>query len=268
MTTDNEIPVRSISGLNSLPEHRRLEYIGAIIPPALLDRFRISPENLADSEGRPLVKWVGQPGSSTVEISIFHKYAAQDPLMYFHLADTMNLQIHVLLAVINDPDGPRFDVDRMPDGSKTVFGFFKRNVEAEVAAFQAGLAPGQVRRGLRALRGAVEAFESFITQLGHDMYFVEPLQYHNAVVFERYGFAYQQGKRWMQSLNTRFSPDGDLPAKLDGSTIFRQPEAVRSIRGRSWAIHDGILGEPFTGVTMYKRVGQHAGISTFPDGVW
>ena len=77
-----------------------------------------------------------------------------------------------------------------------------------------------------------------------------------------------QTLRWMQSLNTRFSPGGDLPARLDGSTVFRRPEAAHSIRGRSWAIHDGILGEPFTGVTMYKRVGQNAEISTFPDGVW
>ena len=124
------------------------------------------------------------------------------------------------------------------------------------------------RRGLRMLRGSTEAFEAFVTRLGHDIYFIEPLQYHNAVVFERYGFAYQQGRRWMQSLHTRFSESGDLPQKLDGSTPFRMRDAARSIRGRSWAIHDGLLGEPYTGVTMYKRVGMHAGVETFPGGVW
>jgi hypothetical protein len=137
-----------------------------------------------------------------------------------------------------------------------------------VAAFNAGLAPGQIRRGLRALRDAMLAFETFLTKIGHDIYFVEPLQYHNAVIFERYGFSYQQGRRWMESLNTRFSQGGDLPARLDGSTPFRQPIAANSIRGRSWAIHDGLLGEPYTGVTMYKRVGQHSGINTFPEGAW
>lgn len=268
MTTDDDLPIRSIASLNRLPEERRLAYLKAIVPPALLDLYHISPDRFTDGQGRSLVKWVGAPGSSSVEISVFHQRDAVDPLMYFHLADTINNQIHVLLAVINDPDAPRFSVDRMPDGEKTEFGIFKRNIEAEAAAFRAGLAPGQVRRGLRALRGAVEAFESFVRQIGHGMYFVEPLQYHNAAVFERYGFAYQQGRRWMQSLNTRFSPGGDLLSKLDGSTVFRQPEAAQSIRGRSWAIHDGILGEPYTGVTMYKRVGQHAGISTFPDGAW
>ncbi|MBM4424682.1 MAG: hypothetical protein FJ030_15065 [Chloroflexi bacterium] len=262
-----EIIAHSIAGLNSLPMEKRLACIHAIVPPALCERFGIGG-GFTDSDGRSLLKWVGEPGRSTVEISIFHDHAADDPLMYFHLADTMNMQIHVLLAIINDPDSPRFDVDRMPDGSPTEFGIFKRNIEAEKLAFEAGLAPGQIRRGLRALRGAVESFESFITQLGHSLYFVEPLQYHNAAVFERYGFAYQQGRRWMQSLNTRFSLGGDLLSKLDGSTLFRQPQAALSIRGRSWAIHDGILGEPFTGVTMYKRVGQHAGITTFVNGVW
>ncbi|MGH2524956.1 MAG: hypothetical protein ACRDH2_20805, partial [Anaerolineales bacterium] len=97
------------------------------------------------------------------------------------------------------------------------------------------------------------------------MYFIEPLAYHNAVVFERYGFAYQQGRRWMESLNTRFSPGGDLPAKLDGSTPFRQPGAQDSIRGRSWAIHDGLLGEPYTEVHMYKHIGKHAGVTTAPS---
>lgn len=260
--------VHSIASLNSLADPERFVYLRFLLPPALLDRFAIDRQTLSDVEGRSLVKWVGDPGNSSVEISLFHQFAAADPLLYFHLADTVSQQVHILLAVVNDPDSPRFDVDRMPDGSKTHFGIFKRNLAAELAAFNAGLTPGQIRHGLRVLRGTMEAFEGFVTRLGHAMYFVEPLQYHNAIAFERYGFAYQQGRRWMQSLNTRFSEGGDLLARLDGSTPFRQPSAAQSIRGRSWAIHDGILGEPYTGVTMYKRVGVQAGVETFSGGVW
>lgn len=258
----------SVSGLNNLPESERLDYARLLIPPALFERYGINPQTFCDSQGRLLLTWAGAPGAISVELSLYHQHGAPDPLMYFHLADTISQQIHVLLAVINDPAGPRFDVDRMPDGSKTHFGVFKRNVEAEIGAMRAGLAPGQIRRGLRMLATATESFESFIKTLGHEMYFVEPLFYHNAVNFERNGFAYQQGRRWMQSLNTRFSDGRDLLLRLDGSTPFRQPQAARSIRGRSWAIHDNILGEPYTGVTMYKRIGQSAGLSTFPDGVW
>src|SRR5574341_9204 len=238
--------VHSIAGLNSLPADTRFEYLRLMIPSSLLERFNIDPARFADKEGRPLLKWVGEPGKNDIEISLYPQYEAFDPLMYFHLTDTINMQIHVLLTVVNDPNSPRFDVDRMPDGSKTHFGIFKRNIDAEIRAFNAGLAPGQIRRGLRILREAMQAFEAFVNGLGHDIYFVEPLQYHNAVIFERYGFSYQQGRRWMQSLNSRFSDGGDLIPRLDGSTPFRQPEAARSIRGRSWAIHDGILGEPYT----------------------
>jgi hypothetical protein len=100
------------------------------------------------------------------------------------------------------------------------------------------------------------------------MYFVEPLYYHNAVIFERYGFAYQVGKRQMERIHSAFQDGGELCQKLDDSNPFRSSEAANSIRLRSWAIHDGILGEPFTNVTMYKRVGISAKISTTPGCQW
>ena len=59
-----------------------------------------------------------------------------------------------------------------------------------------------------------------------------------------------------------------LTERLDGSTPFRQPGAEQTVRGRSWAIHDGLLNEPFAGVEMYKRVGVHAGVSTAAQPSW
>ncbi len=261
-------PPHSIAGLNQLPEAERRTRYAEVLPSALLERFNIQPGTLADGEGRSLFTITGSAGSSGVELDLRHAWDAPDPLFYGHFADTMNGQIIVLLAVVNDPSAPRFDVDRLADGTKTQFGTAARNLTAETAALAAGLAPGQVRRGLRALPELIVAFEAFVARLGHSLYFTEPLSYHNAVVFERYGFAYQQGKRWMESLHSRFSSGGDLLARLDGSTPFRQPGFAHSLRGRSWAIHDGILGEPYSGVHMYKTIGKQAGISTFPDGKW
>jgi len=94
------------------------------------------------------------------------------------------------------------------------------------------------------------------------------LYYHNAVIFERYGFAYQMGKRRMDEIQAGFREGGELSQKLDGSSPFRSPMAANSIRLRSWAIHDGILGEPFTNVTMYKRVGKSADINTTSGSEW
>ncbi len=261
------MPPSTISSINLLPEHEKREIYRRVIPPELLDRFHLSPF-LVDKDGNSLMKLKCAPGSPDVEMSLFHKAGFQDPILFGHLTDTMNGQIHVLLYILNDPDSPRFDVDRMPDGRPTRFGILCRNLEAEQAAMEYGLAPGQVRRGLRLLAAAIASFEVFVQSLGHDMYFVEPLYYHNAVIFERYGFAYQQGRRLMERIQAGFSEGGDLLPLLDGSTPFRRPEAAKSIRLRSWAIHDGILGEPFTNVTMYKQVGKEANVRTCGDCAW
>ncbi len=39
-----------------------------------------------------------------------------------------------------------------------------------------------MRRGLRMLTQASDAFDKFATALGHDMYFIAPLYFHNAVI--------------------------------------------------------------------------------------
>jgi acetoin utilization protein AcuC len=107
-----------------------------------------------------------------------------------------------------------------------------------------------------------------VASLGHEIYFVEPLYYHNAIIFERYGFTYQMGRKLMDRIETGFTSEGSLNKLLDGSSPFRSQQAATSIRLRSWAIHDGILGEPFTNVTMYKHVGKSAGVTTCPSCTW
>jgi hypothetical protein len=257
----------SIAAVNRLPEDEKRNLYLRIIPDVLVKRFNL-PADFRDEQGRSLTELRCASGSTDVALALRHKAEAIDPLLYAHASDTMNGQVHVLLYVLNDPEGPRFDVDRMPDGQPTEFGVFRRNLAAEVAALRAGLAPGQVRRGLRALRDSIEAFEAFVESLSHDVYFVDPLFYHNAVLFESYGFAYQQGRRLMEGIHSGFEPGGTLSAAMDGSTPFRAPEMAGTLRGRSWAIHDGVLGYAFTRLTMYKRVGRPSGVATFPNAVW
>ena len=257
----------TIMGVNQLPLEEKREVYTRLIPPLLVKRLNINPNFITD-EGIDLFSLKASPDSSNVEMALYHKPGFPDPVLYGHLTDTLIGQIHVLLYTLADPDSPRFDVDRLADGRSTVFGTRYRNLKAEEAAMLAGLAPGQIRRGLRMLTEAILGFENFIASLQHDLYFVEPLYYHNAVIFERYGFAYQQGRRMMEDIEIGFNPGGELIARLDGSTPFRNPQAAQSCRLRSWAIHDGILGEPFTNVTMYKRIGLSANIITCPNLVW
>ena len=255
----------TIGGINRLPKEEKRRIYYGLIPRELLEQFHLPKIDSPQFDSFTQFKFA--PGSSNVEMSLFHQPNFPDPILYGHLTDTVIGQIHVLLYILNDPASPRFDVDRMPDGVATQFGTLTRNLEAEKAALKAGLAPGQVRRGLRMLQAAVIGFENFIEDLGHDLYFVEPLYYHNAVIFERYGFAYQRGRKLMERIHQGFTEHGDLINKLDSSP-FRSSAARQSIRLRSWAIHDGILGEPFTNVTMYKRIGKHAGVSTTEDTKW
>jgi acetoin utilization protein AcuC len=257
----------SIAGVNRLPQAEKEAIYAAIVPTALRERFSIPPDLRAPS-GESLAEMRCAEGTTDVVLDLRHAPGAEDPLLYAHVTDTVSGQIHVLLFVVNDPESPRFDVDRMPDGRPTRFGILARNLEAERQAMEFGLAPGQVRRGLRLLEAAITAFEGFVARLGHELYFVEPLFYHNAVLFERYGFSYQRGRRLMEGIHSGFQPGGGLLGQLDGSTPFRRLPAAESIRGRSWAIHDGILGYPFSQVTMFKRVGVAAGVTTYPDGPW
>ena len=271
------MPPSTISEINRLPFEEKRQYFIRAIPPQVFEMFNLSPD-LIDEQGRSLIEIKGRPGSVTAEMRLYHEAGFPDPIWYGQITDTMNGQLHVLLYVLNDPNSPRFNVDRMPDGTPTQFGILCRNLEAEEAAMRAGLAPGQIRHGLRLLRSAVKTFDDFVASLGHELYFAEPLYYHNAILFERYGFNYQQGRKLMERINAGFAPagsnpvgfapGGDLLSKLDGSTPFRQPDAANSIRLRSWAIHDGILDQPFTNVTMYKRIEKHAGISTCDGCSW
>lgn len=259
--------IYTISAVNRLPEDEKRRIYQRLIPAALLERFQLSPD-LHDAAGNNLLHLNCPPSSPSTEMSLFHQVNFPDPVLYGHITDTMNGQLHVLLYILNDPSSPRFDVDRMPDGRPTKFGTLCRNLEAEQAAMEFGLAPGQVRRGLRMLGQAIAAFEQFVSSLGHDLYFADPLYYHNAILFERYGFGYAKGRKLMERIQQGFTPGGDLLKLLDASTPFRTPQAAYSIRLRSWAIHDGLLGEPFTNITMYKHIGKSNHLDSAPGIPW
>jgi hypothetical protein len=256
----------SIRQINQLPHEQMLQVYRHLVPLEVLLRFEIDPQTLADDEGHALFEC--QPGPSSVEISLRHAWDVEDPVLYVQLADTPNNQIEVVLFIVNDPTSERFNVDRLPDGRSTYFGTLARNIEEEVRAMRAGLAPGQVHRGLGATRRLMPMLEHFVAGLHHDAFYIQPLAYHNAILFERLGFAYMLGLGRMEWIHKEFAPGGLLFGRLDRSTPFRHPGAEGSVRGRSWAIHDGIMGEPYSGVKMYKRTGIHAGVVSFPNAAW
>jgi hypothetical protein len=256
----------SITHINNLSHQEKRDIFIHLIPDEIFGRFNLRPD-LYDNQGRDLININGGCDSQSIEVSIYHEFNFEDPLIYAHLTDTIYSKIHVLLYIMNDPESPRFDTDRMSDGTKTVFGTQIRNLEAEQAAMEYGLLPGQIRKGLNLLGKAVDSFDGFVQYLGHNIYFVEPLYYHNAITFERYGFNYQSGRRRMEKIHSDFSIEKKYRTQLTSSP-FRKLEAEKSMFYRSWAIHDGILGEPFTYVTMYKMIGKKFDINTAPGLSW
>jgi hypothetical protein len=257
----------SIRQINHLPRPQKEAIYKLLIPPEALLQFGI-PFSLTDSQGRPLWECICEPGTCSVTLALRHQWDAPDPVLYLELAETLHNQLEVLFFSINDPTSERFHVDRMPDGRPTNFGLDGRNVPEEIRAMEAGLAPGQVRQGGRLTRRLIPRFEEFVARLGYDRFQAQPLFYHAAILFERCGFAYTMGQGRMEWIHQEFGRGGLLFSRLDNSTPFRRPGMEATVRGRSWAIYDGILGEPFTGIRMYKRVGVHAGVCTFPEAIW
>src|SRR6266478_6319813 len=220
----------SIQEINALPREVAEALYARLVPDELFDRFGIDPSTLCDRDGARLVRVTAPPDKPWARVEVRSSTE-----------------------------------DRDPDGRDTLCGTASRNVVEEARAMQDGLAPGQVRRGLRLLSRVLDAMESFCTLIGKEIYLIEPLFYHSAILYERRGCGYLMGRDVMEEIHAGFSEGGSLLTALDGSSHFRRPDAARTVRGRSWALHDGVIeglwgGAGVGAVKMYKAAGRPAGI--------
>ena len=237
-TSDQPIALRS---LNDLPDTLKQRIYRILIPPPLFSRFDLDPITGRGPDRQNHLHLDAEPGSAKVMISATSPIDNRDPFITIELSDNRFNSIDLNLLVISDPAAKRYDIDVDADGNPTMFGTVGRNLQAEQWSFVAGLAPAQIRKGLRGTRLAIEQIETFLVALGHKALYLEPLTYASAWVFERYGFAYTRGHKLMQDINTQFQPGGELHAALDGNTPFRGGDQWNTVRGRAWAIHDGVL---------------------------
>ncbi len=262
-----DAPRRNIHDLNQLEEEAKEHLYSRLIPVQVFERFGIDRETLLDRQGEKVVEVKAHPQSTYAIIEVRERPRDQDCIFFLEIEDTAFFKVEINFLIINDPHAPRYDTDIDESGRRTKFATVRRNIPEEIRAMEAGLTPGQVRRGLRLLRHFVPIAWSFISAMGQDMILVEPLAYNNAIIFEAYGFNYIRGRRKMEEINEGFEPGGEYFKKLDGSTPFRLPGAEKTVRGRAWAIHDGILGEPWRGIEMYRRLAP-AKVNTFPHGAY
>lgn len=255
----------------TMPEKEGLYRL--LIPPTLYRRFHINPLNFTDYEGRRLARFYCPEREETVMVEIKRRLDDPDPLFSIQVSDGADYsQLSWDFLIVNDPESERFHVDTDEQGRDTLWGRASRNLPEEERALRAGLAPGQIRKGLSLSREIITCLEHFARMLDIKTIALEALFYHNAIVYERCGFMYFEGFKRMQRIHQAFQPGGALFEKLNPLNPFRQPGFDRTVRGRSWAIHDGviseidddILEEGWFSPKMYRMVGQANSICTFP----
>lgn len=264
---DASLPV-TIRALNSLPENAKLRLYRALIPVQVLAEFDINPRTWKNPDKLQQVRLEAGQGSDKVKIHAWYGEDPQNEFFYLELADNQFNGIDLNFLIASNPTSEKFRTDYDDDGNETLFGAVCRNLPEEEKAMKAGLAPGQIRAGLRSSQVVFLHIESFLTMMAHHAFFLEPLTYVSAWIFEKRGFAYSKGHQLMDTIHKEFQPGGALHKALDGSTPFRQPDQWKTVRGRAWAIHDGILqaiDKKWDNLKMIKQVGRHAGVNTYPD---
>ena len=262
---DAQYPL-GIRTINALPHDAKQRFYRTLVPPELLGRFGINPI-LWRGSGYT-VELFAEPDSGKVNISINNPEDARDAYFVLELQDNATNGIDLNLILLNDPFAEKFDIEHDTEGKQTHWGTVTRNLEQEERAMRAGLAPAQVRAGMGFSREVLQQLDVFLALCARQAVSLEPLTYVSAWIFEKRGFAYVRGHKLMDDIHREFQPGGKLHAALDGSTPFRSPDAWQTVRGRAWAIQDGILetiGERWRDLRMIKVVGKHAGVQTFPD---
>ena len=254
----------SLKNLNNLPQSQKEQIYRALIPPLLLSDARWR----APGHDAPFQRYICPLGLGLVRIEVRRALTDKDCIFFMQAADTPYGQIELSLCIINDIDAQRFNIDTDPRGRDNCLGTLKRNFPEEIRAMNAGLCPHQVRPGLGMFRDFFFRFEQFVGRLGIDTIIAEPLSYNNAIQYEELGFRYISGCQLMTWIDREFRAGGVLAQRLDNSTPFRQPEMSLSVRGRSWAIHDGVLRKSWDGIKISKTVGARTVINTFPGHAW
>ncbi|MCC7144914.1 MAG: hypothetical protein IT443_00560 [Phycisphaeraceae bacterium] len=260
----------SLLRLNSLSDDAKRSAYARIIPQRLWDYLlQLDPRKFAGGVDNPACwQYLAPNDRAEVHLRLPRDRVDGDFAFSLDLEEAGGGQMELSFIVVNDVRARRYQIDVDPHGRVTLLGTAGRNLPEEIAALNAGLGPCQVRPGLRLFSELLPLMEEFARGLGYVAISLEPLTYHNAVMYERHGFAYVSGYQRMLRIHQAFEPGGVLAQALDGASPFRAPELARSPRGRSWAIHDDILnvldGEPHLELQMVKVIGHKSRQITFP----
>lgn len=257
-------PLSSLLAVNRLQDAEKELIYSRLSPPRLREVLDLDGDTLHNRSGQRLVNITAPRGLPLVRIEACSPPPNSVTVFFLELSDTQFHQMELSFCIVRDPAAPRYAVDVNEHGENNWFASHGRNIPEELRAMRAGLFPNQTHHGLQLFVSFFPLLERFADALGMQMIVAEPLSYDNAIRYEKYGFDYLRGKKLMLEIDREFQPGGSLYARLDGSTPFRMPGMERTVSGRSWAIHDGIMDKPWDEVHIYRMIGAPAHINTFP----
>lgn len=257
-------PLSSLLTINRLSDAEKERIYSYLLPQRLFEVLEVAGRSLCNSAGERLISIIAPEGLPLVRIEARSQPDGGVVVFFLELSDTQFHQMELSFCIIRDPNAESFAVDVDEHGRNNWFASQGRNIQEELRAMRAGLFPNQTRHGLRLFGSFFQLLERFTDSLGIQMIVGEPLTYDNAIRYEKYGFDYLRGKQLMLEIDREFQPGGRYFNRLDGSSPFRMPGMERTVSGRSWAIHDGIMDTPWDEVQIYRMIGTDAGINTFP----
>ena len=173
---------------------------------------------------------------------------------------------------ITDPESERFAIDRDEDGQDTLFGTVTRTSTRSGARSRRGSPRARCGGGCGCSAACWTRWTSFCRLIGKEIFLIEPLFYHSAILYERHGCGYLLGREVMETIDGEFRPGGRLHRALDGATPFRQPDwpgRCAGGAGPSTTASCGALdGRAWGGVKMYGGWTHPASVVTFPTAVY
>ncbi len=238
--------ISSIPEINALPPTVAEALYARLIPAVLFERFNVDPVTLCDGAGTRLVRITAPADKPWARVELRASPDDRDPALLVDIEMSPLAVPELAFVQIADPARPRYAIDRDFSGRDTLLGTTARNVDEEVRAMNDGLAPGQVRPGLRLLPRVLEAMESFCGLIGQELFLIEPLFYHSAILYERRGCGYLFGREVMEEIHAEFGDGGRVPRRPRRLLAVPPARAPRSPRaagaGRStteWAALPG-----------------------------
>ncbi len=263
----------SIARLNRLPKEERNRIYLQLVPPSLLERFQIDHKTLMNQFGERVVTGIFPLDDNFACIEVKYRSGDKDCIFSCQISlESFMESLHLDFLIINDPFSRRFSVDVDECGRETLLGARSRNIPEEIKALDAGLGPGMVRKGLRLMKEFSNCMEGFMAPLGLKNITTEAFYYHNAILWEKYGFTYFRGGKMMEKIHKEFQPERLLYERLDDSTPFRKKGMEQTVRGRSWAIYDGVFVDAFDeeweSPMMYKTLAKDFEVNTFPGQIY